>query len=55
MLINLLEEIDNMKIKKVEDDYTIRVYLKDTSLFRFSPRRMFFSEKKFWKRLQTIC
>jgi len=46
MLINLLEEIDNMKIKKVEDDYTIRVHLKDTSLFRFSPRRMSFSERK---------
>jgi len=45
MLINLLE-IDNMKIKKIEDDYTIRVHLKHTSLFRFSPRRMSFSERK---------
>jgi len=46
ILISLLEEIDNMKIKKVEDDYTIRVYLKDMLLFRFSPRIMSFSERK---------
>jgi len=42
-----MEEIDSMKIKKVEDDYTIKVDLKDMSLFRFLLRRMSFSKEKF--------
>ena len=45
-LVNLLEEIENMTVEKIEDNYNVRVHLKDASLFRYSPRRMSFAEKK---------
>jgi len=39
-LLQVFEEVDNLRIKPVEDNYAIRVYIKDSSLYRYAPRRI---------------
>ncbi|NEV49186.1 hypothetical protein EUZ93_01520 [Wolbachia pipientis] len=44
-LMKVIHEIDNLKVEPIKDDYSIRVHLKDSSLYRFASRRMSFKEK----------
>jgi len=44
-LLQVFEEVDNLKIEPVEDNYVIRVHIKDSSLYRYAPRRMSIIEK----------
>jgi len=40
-LLTVLQKVDEVEIASVKDNYNIRhVYLKDSSLFRYAPRRM---------------
>lgn len=45
-LLNVLREADESVVEPVDDDYCIKVHLKDEFLFRYVPRRMSFNEKK---------
>lgn len=45
-LIKLLEEVENSDIEKIEDDYCVRINLKDKSTFAFAPRKFAFEERK---------
>ncbi|XP_076385878.1 uncharacterized protein LOC143264115 [Megachile rotundata] len=45
-LLTILHEIDSQKLEPIKDNFMIRVHLKDTSFFRYSPRRMSFQEEK---------
>lgn len=49
-LVQVLREADKAFVKPVDDGYNIKVHLKDESLFRYAPRRMFFDERKRTKR-----
>lgn len=44
-LINTFKCVDNTKIDLVNDNYNVRVHLKDNSFFRYAPRRISVSEK----------
>lgn len=44
-LLGLLREINDAKIETIEDDYCVRVNLKNNSLFRYAPRRMSVTER----------
>lgn len=45
-LINLLKEIENTQIQKIDDDYMVRVHLEDNSLYQYTPCRLAYSERK---------
>jgi hypothetical protein len=45
-LVDIFQKIENLDIDTIESNYRIRVHLKDSSLFRYAPRRMSFAEKK---------
>lgn len=45
-LLDVLCELDGMSVEPVDDGYCIRVNLKDSSLFRYAPRRMSVTERK---------
>lgn len=44
-LLNIFDEVDNLKVEKVRDNHSVQVYLRDGSLFKYAPRRMSFCEK----------
>lgn len=44
-LLNVLQELEAKEIAPINDDYCVRVHLKDTSLFRYAPKRLSFVEK----------
>lgn len=44
-LLDTLKEIEEMPVKKINDNYYVSVYLKDHSLYRYAPRRMSIFEK----------
>lgn len=44
-LLNVFKEVDEMQVEKINDGYSVAVYLKDHSLFRYAPRRMSMAEK----------
>ena len=44
-LINTLKEVEKLEVEQIQDEYKIRVHLKDTSFFRYAPRRMSIQEK----------
>lgn len=50
-LLTTLRQVDDLDVQPIRDNYSIRVHLKDTFLFRYAPRRMSMSEKK---ELETI-
>lgn len=50
-LIDILQDSDEMLCEPEDDNYNVRVHLKDKSLFRFAPRRMSVYEKQ---EIQTI-
>jgi hypothetical protein len=54
-LIDIFQEVENLNIDTIEDNYRIRVHLKDSSLFRYAPRRMSFAEKKDLFEITEIC
>jgi len=44
-LINVFEQVENIDIPLKDDDYAVKVRLKDESTFAFSPRRFAYNEK----------
>jgi len=44
-LISVFEQIENTNIPIMDDDYSIKVKLKDESTFAYSPRRFAYNEK----------
>jgi len=44
-LMNVFEQVENMNIPLEDDDYTVKVRLKDESTFAYSPRRFAYNEK----------
>jgi len=44
-LINVFEQIENTNILFKDDDYAVKVRLKDESTFAYSPRRFAYNEK----------
>ncbi|XP_067212257.1 uncharacterized protein [Linepithema humile] len=44
-LINLFKEIAELKVSRVEDDYCVRVNIKDTSTYAYAPRKFAYSER----------
>lgn len=45
-LLKTIERADSIEVEKIEDGYCVRIYLKDESLFRCTPRRMSALERK---------
>lgn len=45
-LKQVILQVENMNIPPIEDDYTVRVNLKDKSIFAFAPRRFAFAERE---------
>lgn len=46
ILENLLEEIERMSIQEIDDNYCVRVHLKEQSLYQYNPRRLSYTERK---------
>jgi len=44
-LINVFEQVENMNIPLKDDDYAVKVRLKDESTFAYSPRRFAYNKK----------
>lgn len=44
-LISTIKEVNDTHIPLVNDDYSVKINLKDESIFAFSPRRFAFAEK----------
>lgn len=44
-LISIIKEVESSNILMIEDDYSVKVNLKDESVFAFSPRRFAYNEK----------
>jgi len=44
-LRDLLKQIENMSVKKIDDDYFVEVRLKDESIYAYAPRRFAHAEK----------
>jgi len=44
-LINVFEQVENLNIPIMDDDYSVKVKLKDESTFAYSPRRFAYNEK----------
>ncbi|XP_039303958.1 uncharacterized protein LOC120357509 [Solenopsis invicta] len=44
-LLDVFHECDSSVVEPVRDDYCIRVHLKDSSFFRYAPRRMSVNER----------
>lgn len=44
-LIQVLQEIHNLKVEPKKDGYCVKVHIKDNSLYRYAPRRMSIMEK----------
>jgi len=44
-LINVFEQVENMNIPLKDDNYAVKVRLKDESTFAYSPRRFAYNEK----------
>ncbi|KMQ87776.1 hypothetical protein RF55_12857 [Lasius niger] len=44
-LISTIQEIDSMSVTPVEDEYTVKIALKDDSVFAFAPRKFAWAER----------
>lgn len=44
-LLKIFKSVNAKKIKLIQDDYSVKLHIKDESLFRFAPRRLSFTEK----------
>lgn len=44
-LISIIKEVESSNIPMIEDDYSVKVNLKDESVFAFLPRRFAYNEK----------
>jgi len=45
-LMELLKKIDELDVEPINDDYCVKIFLKDEFLFRYNPRRMSVQERK---------
>ena len=44
-LINIITEVENTDVPKIDDNHKVKVHLKDESIFAHSLRRFAFQEK----------
>lgn len=44
-LVEVFKSVDTKEIEPIQDDYSVKLNIKDDSLFRFAPRRLSFTEK----------
>jgi len=44
-LLKIFKSVDAKKIEPIQDDYSVKLHIKDESFFRFAPRKLSFTEK----------
>jgi len=44
-LINVFEHVENVNTPIIDDDYSVKVRLRDESTFAYSPRRFAYNKK----------